>query len=101
MALEPDVYNTAEMLERIRAKRRLDLAWVLLAAFLAITIVTWLALRKEPSPRFVFHKMGEVVIVGDSSTGAVSFCLLRDSGAVCSEEDSAFLAMLRRLKTEY
>ena len=96
------LYDTREMLDRIRPKQRYDIALVAAAAMLDLGIV-WGAsmLRPRPPAEYSFMRAGNTIFVLDSSSGEVAACRLQDDQVVCSESDSAHLAWIRQLDAEY
>jgi hypothetical protein len=104
MVYHPDdlLYDTREMLDRIRPKQRYDIALVAAAAMLDLGIVWGASMLKPRAPaEYSFMRAGNTIFVLDNSSGDVSACDLEEEGnVVCSESDSAYDAMIRRLDVE-
>ena len=104
MVYHPDdlIYDTGEMLNRIRPKQRYDIALVAAAAMLDLGIV-WGAsmLRPRPPAEFSFMQVGNTILVLDNSSGEVAACELQQENVVCSESDSSYATMIRRLDSEF
>ena len=96
------LYDTREMLDRIRPKQRYDIALVAAAALLDLGIV-WGAsmLRPRPPAEYSFLRAGNTIFVLDARTGEVAACQLLSGEVTCSESDSAHQAWIRELDAEY
>ena len=104
MAYHPDhlLYDTSEMLDRIRPKQRYDIALVVAAAMLDLGIV-WGAsmLKPRPPSEYSFLRAGSTIFVLDTSSGEVAACRLQNDRVTCSESDSAHQAWVRQLDAEF
>jgi hypothetical protein len=104
MVGHPDdlIYDTREMLDRIRPKQRYDIALVAAAAMLDLGIV-WGAsmLKPRPPADYSFLRTENTIFVLDNSSGEVAACRLQDDQVTCSESDSAHQAWIRQLDADY
>ena len=94
--------DSPEMLKRIRRRPRYDIAIVVVTAALEIAIV-WAAalMRPHPPSQYAFIQHGSTVFVADARSGEVAACQLLRGDVVCSESDSSYAAMIRRLDSEF
>ncbi len=103
MDYHPDdlLYDTSQMLDRIRPKQRYDIAIVAIATVLGIAIV-WAAALLKPHPpmRYAFISEGTKLFVGDKTSGEVAACQLQGDEVRCSESDSAHQAWIRQLEID-
>jgi hypothetical protein len=96
------LYDTREMLDRIRPKQRYDIALVAAAAMLDLGIVWGASMLRPRRPAdYAFMRAGSTIFVLDNSSGEVAACRLQDDQVTCSESDSAHQAWIRQLDAEY